>query len=177
MQLLFISFQILLQLFGLSDRPSTAISRASAPAVTLPKVFIIGQNPELESILNQEYNYSLVSVFNEDPQAAFGEWSNMLIRMDQLCTTAPELDVRGIKAYATFYWSRDGSLKYVGYALKSNSRFVKHADLEYYFTRFMATYKLPVPKGNKHKFIHSYTLTLPYPREITISRPPLSHSN
>jgi hypothetical protein len=141
-----------------------------------PKVFIIGQNPELESILNKEFDNSIVSVFEENPQYAFAEWANMLLRMDQLCET-PEYDVRGIKAFATFYWSKDGHLRYVGYALKSNSRYLKHSEMEHYFLRFMSTHRLPVPKTNKRKFLHSFTLTLPYPREISSQRPAISHSN
>lgn len=176
MHLLLIGLTFLLQLLGFQDRHAVALAPVTT-AEELPKVFMIGQNPELESVLNQEYDYSIVSAFEEDPQAAFGEWANMLMRMDHLCTTAPELDIRGVRAFATFYWSRDGKLKYVGYALKSNSRYVKHADLEFYFARFMADYKLPVPKTNKRKFLHSFTLTLPYPREITTKRPALSHSN
>ena len=143
---------------------------------SLPKVFVIGQNEALESIINSEYNYALVSVFNENPQAAFEEWANMILRMDQVCTTG-DMDIRGIKAFATFYWSKDGKLERIGYALKANSRYIRHDDLTYFFTRFMQIHKLPVPKTNKKKFSHSFTLTLPYPREITTPRPHLSHSN
>lgn len=138
---------------------------------------MIGQQQALESVLNQEYNYSIVSVFNENPQTAFAEWATMLLRMDDLCVQNSDLDIRGVKAYATFYWSRTGELKYVGYALKSYSRYIKHEDMERYFLRFMDNYRLPVPKQNKQKFQHSFTLTLPYPRELSSPRPVFSHTN
>ncbi len=144
---------------------------------SMPRVFIIGQQPALESVLNQEYNYSIVSVFNENSQTAFSEWANMLLRMDDLCEQNPELDIRGVKAYTTFYWSRTGELKYVGYALKSNSRYVKPEDMERFFLRFMANYRMPVPRQNKQKFQHSFTLALPYPRELTSPKPVFSHTN
>jgi hypothetical protein len=150
----------------------SAISRYGEeyPVENVPKVFVIGHDIALESNLNEEYNYSIVSVFNENPQAAFAEWANMLLGMDNYCTSS-DSDIRGIKAFATFYWSKDGQLKYVGYALKSNSRYFKHHELEYFFTKYMATHKLSVPKSNTHKFCHSFTLTLPYPREISTYRP------
>ena len=150
---------------------------AATPVESLPKVFVMGNNLALETELAAEYDYSIVSTFGENAQSAFSEWANMILRMDQLCTSS-DMDIRGIKAFATFYFAKDGKVKYIGYALKSNSRYLNHQDLEYFFTKFMANYKMPVPKANTHKFSHSFTLTLPYPREIITARPSaLSHSN
>jgi hypothetical protein len=170
MHLLLVSFHFLAALIGGWATPAETQDK-------MPKVFIIGNQPALEAVLNEEYNYSIVSVFNENPQTAFTEWATMLLRMDDQCVQNPELDIRGIKAFATFYWSRTGELKYVGYALKSNSRYVKQEEMERYFLRFMANFRMPVPRQNQNKFLHSFTLTLPYPRELSTSRPVFSHSN
>jgi hypothetical protein len=140
-----------------------------------PKVFIIGQNLALEEMLSQEFAHSIVSVYEENPQAAFSEWAQMLQVMDQICEV-PEYDIRGVKAFATFYWSKDGYLRYVGYALKPNSRFIKHGEMEHFFMYFMTRYKQDVPVSNQRKFLHSFTLTMPYPRELTTPKKDISQS-
>ena len=133
----------------------------SAPDSVIPRVFIKGDHEKLEDLLTQQFPKPLLYVFKDNSQNAFAAWANMLWEMEKFSDKIG-FDVRGIKAFATFYFDRKGSIRHIAYSLKSNSRYIKAEDLDKFFRQFMANYRMNV--NSKYNFQHEFTLSLPYPR-------------
>jgi hypothetical protein len=135
-----------------------------APDTTIPRVFIKGQNEKLEEILNQHFPKQLLYAYKDDSQNAFAAWARMVWEMQKFGEDKG-FDVKGLKAFATFYYDRKGNIRHIAYSLKGNSRYFKSEDLDRFFKLFMNYYKLPDIKS-KYNFQHEFTLSLPYPRII-----------
>jgi hypothetical protein len=130
----------------------------------IPKVFIKGQNEKLEELLNQYFPKQIIYAYNDNTQNAFAAWSRMLWEMQKFGETIG-FDVKGLKAFATFYYDKKGNIRHISYSLKGSSRYFKPEDLDKFFNQFMGHYKLPDIK-TKYNFQHEFTISLPYPRLI-----------
>jgi hypothetical protein len=132
------------------------------PDTIIPRVFIKGQNEKLEELLNQYFPKQLLYAYNDNTQNAFAAWAKM-IRDMQKFGEDNGIDIKGIKAFATFYYDKKGNIRHIAYSLKGTSRYFKPEDLDKFFKLFMAVYKLPDIK-TKFNFQHEFTLSLPYPK-------------
>jgi hypothetical protein len=132
------------------------------PDTVIPRVFIKGQYEKLEEILNQQFPKQLLYAYSDNTQNAFSAWAKMVWEMQKFGESTG-FDVKGLKAFATFYYDKKGNIRHIAYSLKGTSRYFKPEELDKFFKQFMAFYKLPDIK-TKFNFQHEFTLSLPYPR-------------
>lgn len=133
------------------------------PDTIIPKVFIKGEREKLENLLDQQYPQQLIRVFNNEAQPAFSAWANMLLEMEKFSESSG-FDIKGIKAFATFYFDRYGNIRHIAYSLKGPSRYFKPEELDKFFRQFMTHYRMQVSPNNRTNFQFDFTLSLPYPR-------------
>lgn len=133
------------------------------PDSLFPRVFFLGEFEKLEELLNQEYPKGILYPYKNNSHQAFAAWARMLWEIEKFGDIVG-FDIRGIKAFATFYFDRQGHIRHIAYSLKGNSRYFPPAELEDFFIKFMESYRLPIT--SKFNFQHQFTLSLPYPRLI-----------
>lgn len=139
----------------------------AAPDTVIPKVFIKGQSERLEDLLGQQFPKQILYAYNDNVQAAFAACARMVLAMEKYGNETG-YDVRGIKAFVTFYFDRKGNIRHIAYSLKGNSRYFKPEDLERFFRQFMANYRLPV--SSKYNFQHEFQLIIPMPWIVEVDK-------
>lgn len=151
-------------ILGFAGRAEAESNRLVAPPDSLlPKVFILGEFEKLEDLLAQEYPKGILYPYKNNSHQAFAAWAKMLWEIEKFGDIIG-FDIRGIKAFTTFYFDRQGHIRHIAYSLKGNSRYFRPEELEGFFIKFMESYRLPIT--SKFNFQHQFTLSLPYPRLI-----------
>lgn len=118
---------------------------------TIPRVFLIGEYENQYENLYNEYNNLLIAACNNDINTAYEKWLDMLIAMENYSESI-KFDIKGVKIWLNVFWNSDGSIKYLAYYLKPESKNMKTADMNAFFNGFIRQYKLPI-KTNL-KFTH-----------------------
>lgn len=132
-----------------------------APDSVNPKVFVLGEDDILEARLNKIFDKNILRAFDDDSEKTFQAWLDMMTEMEKYADHLG-IDLKGINAFATFYWDKKGNIRHIGYSLKAKSRYFKQSELERFFQKFMAKYKMtPI---NKLNFQHTFTISLPFPK-------------
>ncbi len=134
---------------------------ATMPALqldTMPKVFILGEQEKEFENLQIEYEYSLLSVCNNDFEASFTQWILMLKQMEEYAVSI-DYDLKGIKMWLQVFWHPDGSIHHVGYYLKPNSRNVRKEEMAAFFKGFIGHYKSSLT--STRKFSHYASANFP----------------
>ncbi len=129
----------------------------------IPKVFIKGDMEDLEDLLTTEFPKPILYPFKNNVQTAFFYCAKMLWEMENFGDEVG-YDVRGIKAFVTFYFDRKGQVRHIAYSLKGNSRYFNPDELEAFFIKFMARYRMQIT--SKYNFQHEFLLVLPYPKML-----------
>jgi len=122
------------------------------------RVFTFDENVGLSDSLTLLYDNSLFQICNNDFNEAQDAWINLLLEMEAYSDVI-NFDLKGIKLWIQLFWDEDGKIKYIGYQLKPESRFVKNEDLKAFFSSFINNYHFP--KVTKKKFNHSGNITFP----------------
>lgn len=121
----------------------------SLPAI--PEVFLIGEYEDQYLALSKEHPAIFLSVYNNDIDIAFREWSGFLMDMEDY---ADELgfDIKGVKMWLNVYFNADGSIDHLAFFPKPNSRNVPVEHLSAFFKNFVKNYRLDVkaPKAFQH---------------------------
>jgi hypothetical protein len=120
----------------------------------IPKVLIIGQDEKAFETLQLNYENQLLSVCNNDMDAAYTLWIDMLKEMETLDAALPNFDLNGINIWLYVFWEKDGSIAHLAYYLKPNSRFVREEELTAFFNSFVARYQLPLSANASSSFSH-----------------------
>ncbi|MFN4255718.1 MAG: hypothetical protein ACK4Q5_12005 [Saprospiraceae bacterium] len=144
--------------FGRAALPRAGF--VAAPDTVIPKVFIKGQSERLEELLNEQFPKQIIYVFNDNVNAAFSACARMVLDIEKYGDQTG-FDIRGIKAFVTFYFDRKGGIRHIAYSLKGNSRYFKPEELERFFRQFMNVYRMPV--NAKYNFQHEFQLIIPLP--------------
>lgn len=127
------------------------IAQNPSPAVSVPKVFLIGEYEEQYLSLSKQHPAIFMSVYSNDIDRAFRGWSDMLMDMEDYAVDL-DFDIKGVKLWFNIYFNPDGTIKHFAFYPKPNSRNVPVEHLSAFFKNFIAQYKLPVKaeKGFHH---------------------------
>lgn len=154
---LLISFQVLL-VVAQNDRSSLVIEEPQVKELSLPKVFQIGEYEEQYGLLYEVYHDILLTVCNDDMNLAFSKWMDMIAEMESYAHQI-DFDLNGVKIWLKVFWNEDGSIRYLSYYRKPNSRNIDPSELSAFLSSFMNVYKMPI--NSKVKFTHNGSAQFP----------------
>lgn len=125
-----------------------------------PKVFLISEDFRVFEKLSSEYPSSLLDVYSYDMDKSYKQWMTMLHSMETYAERI-NYDIRGVKIWIKVYWAADGSIDYIGYCLKPNSRFMRHNEFSAFLKGFMATSHQSWSVTPTTKFSHYASASFP----------------
>ena len=137
---LFLSFGFTLALFTL---------RASSPVLmpidsALPRVFVLGQfdGTPFER-MKKDYETTLVAACKNDMETAYYCWLHLLKNMESFATKS-NFDLNGMKLWLYIFWEKDGTIGYIAYYPKANSKNFKAEDMNVFLNDFRKSYTSPL---------------------------------
>lgn len=128
-------------------------------AQEMRKAFMLGQNETQYDQLRAEHARTLLTVFNNNQEAALQSWFQLLQKMEAYSEKI-NFDVNGLKLYLNVFWNTDGSIAYIGALPKPDSKNVKKEDLLAFFSSFIRQYT-PDGLSSDRKFSHYTTVAFP----------------
>ncbi|MBK8503027.1 MAG: hypothetical protein IPL46_12900 [Saprospiraceae bacterium] len=114
--------------YGQPSRDNVLIEGSQVKELTLPKVFQIGEYEEQYGLLYEIYHDILLTVCNDDMNLAFDKWMNMISEMESYANKI-DFDLNGVKIWLKVFWNEDGTIRYLSYYRKPNSRNIDPAEL------------------------------------------------
>ncbi len=116
---------------------------------TIPNVFVLGQydGPVFES-MKKDYDAALVTACKNDVETAYYCWIHMLKHIETHATKS-NFDINGVKMWLYVFWEKDGTIAYMSYFLKPNSKNVKAEDMTNFLNDFRKIYTFPVKFDRK----------------------------
>jgi hypothetical protein len=140
--------------FALSLSLLAFFANASTPPVidtmpTLPRVFQLGQydGTPFES-MKGEYEATLTSACKNDMELAYYSWVHLLKHMESFAGRTG-FDINGVKLWLYIFWAKDGTIDYVAYHPKPNSRNMKEEEMTNFLIEFLKNYTFPI-KNDKN---------------------------
>jgi len=135
------------------------LATARTNAQPARKAFFLGENEEQYDQLRTKYARTLLTVFDNNQEAALQAWFQLLQQMEAYSQKI-NFDINGLKLYLNVFWNEDGSIAYIGTLPGPTSRNVTKEDLLAFFASFIRQY---VPDGpvSERKFSHYTTVTFP----------------
>lgn len=115
----------------------------SADQQQLPRVFLIGQYSDQYARISGEYPANLLSVYQNDMELAYEKWAGMLVEMENYAEEI-DYDINGTKFWFHIYFNADGTIAYLTFYPKPNSRNIPVEELVAFFKSFCKVYKIPV---------------------------------
>ncbi len=146
-----IVFLVLQTLFGIAQQRQNEVLIDESPIkeLTLPKVFQIGEYEEQYGLLYEIYHDILLTVCHDDMNLAFDKWMYMIGEMETYAQKI-EFDLNGVKLWLKVFWDEDGSIRYLSYFLKPNSRNIDTAELSAFLSSFMNIFRMPIQSTVKY---------------------------
>jgi hypothetical protein len=150
-KLLLTVFLVLQTLFGIAQQRQNEvlIDEALIKELSLPKVFQIGEFEEQYGLLYEIYHNILLTVCHDDMNLAFDKWMYMIGEMEAYAHKI-EFDLNGVKLWLKVFWDEDGSIRYLSYFLKPNSRNIDTAELSAFLSSFMNVFRMPIQSTVKY---------------------------
>src|SRR5690606_28683055 len=86
---------------------------------------------------------------HDDMNLAFDKWMYMIGEMEAYAHKI-EFDLNGVKLWLKVFWDEDGSIRYLSYFLKPNSRNIDTAELSAFLSSFMNVFRMPIQSTVKY---------------------------
>lgn len=122
------------------------------------RIFLLGEDEKRMEKLGLTYQTLLMEVCQNNMEVAYDKWMVMLTEMEAYAERLG-LDIKGTKMYMNVYWNTDGSIDYIGYYLKPNSRNIKTEEFSAFLLNFVRNYKMDLQ--SKTKFFHNGSVSFP----------------
>lgn len=122
------------------------ISAQADNSEELPRAFQIGEYENGYGNLIKLYPESLLSTSNDSIELAYVNWMYLLYDMEQHSKLI-DVDLKGLKIWLNVFWKKNGSIDYITYYPKPNSRNVDFNKITAFFIDFINNYKVRL-KGN-----------------------------
>ncbi len=111
---------------------------------SIPRVFILGQyDGSPFERLKGDYQTSLIAACKNDMEAAYYCWMHLLKHMESHASVS-KFDMNGIKLWLYVFWEKDGTISYIAYHPKPNSKNFKAEEMTAFLNSFAASYTFPV---------------------------------
>lgn len=127
-------------------------------AAQLPEVFLIGQYEDLYPQLYEEYPGFLLNVTQNNMNAAFEKWLNMIYAMEAHSERL-NFDIKGLKIWINVFFDPSGQIDHFLYYKKPYSRNIDDKELNAFFRSFIKNYRMEV--SSDQPFSHSGSATFP----------------
>jgi hypothetical protein len=137
---LFLAFGLTLVFFTL---------RASSPIVmpsdsALPRVFVLGQYDGIPfERMKKDYEATLMTACKNDMETAYYCWLHLLKNLESFATKS-NYDINGVKLWLYAFWEKDGTIGYLSYYPKPNSKNFKAEEMNAFLNEFRKTYVSPL---------------------------------
>jgi hypothetical protein len=131
---------------------ATASNNYTQTDTVIPKVFILGEfdGAPFEA-LKAKYETSLVTLCHNDMEIAYYSWVHTLKGLEAY-SEEQSFDLKGLKFWMYAFWNKDGTIDYLAFHLKPNSRNLTDAEMAYFklfLTNFCNHYTFPI-KSDKN---------------------------
>ncbi len=146
---------------------SLGFAKAQGVSNNLPKVFLIGEHEKVYSGFTKLYPLSLLEISNDSMELAYVNWMYLLKDMEDH-SNAINFDLNGLKIWMNVFWNKNGTIDYITYYPRPNSRNMDFKKLTAFFIDFIRRYK-PRLKGNKN-FVHYGSARFPSFSEMYIPK-------
>ncbi len=130
---------------------SSGVSKAQGVSDTHPKVFLIGEHEKLYNSFIDLYPGSLLEISNDSMELAYINWMYLLKDIEDHAK-AINFDINGLKIWINVFWNKAGTIDYIVYYPRPNSRNMEFKKITAFFIDFINKYK-PRLKGDKN-FVH-----------------------
>ena len=125
------------------------VSESGPKVLTLPKVFQIGEYEDQYGLLYETYHDILLTVCHDDMSLAFGKWMDMIGEMEAYAHSI-DFDLNGVKIWLKVFWNADGTIQYISFYRKPNSRNIDPVELSAFLSSFMNRYQMPIKTNLKY---------------------------
>lgn len=130
-------------LFSLLVLPDSHMTEPNSHIASMPKVFEIGQYEWQYEQLTSQYETSLLEICDNDMRVAFQKLSSMYQEME-IHASNVGYDVAGIRSWLHVFWGADGSIEYLGFHLRPNSKNVEVETYKAFLLSFVQEYRFPL---------------------------------
>ena len=111
---------------------------------SIPRVFVLGQyDGSPFERLKKDYETSLVTACKNDMETAYYCWMHLLKHMESFGAKS-NFDLNGIKMWLYVFWEKDGTIGYISYYPKPNSKNFKAEDMTAFLNDFCKNYTIPL---------------------------------
>ena len=123
--------------------------KANTPSVldttpSIPRVFVLGQYDGAPfERMKADYETSLLTVCKNDVETAYYCWAHLMKHLETHAAKS-NFDMNGIKLWLYVFWEKDGSIAYLAYYPKPNSKNFKAEEMTTLLTDFSKKYVSPV---------------------------------
>ena len=119
------------------------IGYANETAHFLPRVFQIGEHQEEYDVLVKTYDQELLEACDNDLRVAYGKLSSMFREME-LYAENNNYDLKGVRLWLHVFWNKDGTIQYLAYHLRPNSKNIEIPAFEAFLLSFTENYQFPL---------------------------------
>jgi hypothetical protein len=131
-------------MFGLLLAHNTIIGQAKVSEIEgSEKVYFIGEDEKKYEKLVEKYKVMLFSVCNNDIDEAFDHWSTLMKDFEAFAEKN-NVDVKGVKLWMNVFWAKTGTIDYIVFYPKPNSKNMNYESLKVLMTKFANQYQLPI---------------------------------
>lgn len=124
----------------------------------LPQVFMIGEYESLYENLYDNYPGLLISESENDMEAAFNKWLNLIYSMeDKSRKNGP--DLKGLKIWIHVFFNKSGKIDHIMFHKKPHSKNIQNEELRAFLQDFIKDYTLSVDAVEN--FMHSGSASFP----------------
>jgi hypothetical protein len=128
-----------------------SLSQAQQKAILaepMASVFFIGENEAKYEKIVQSYNEMLFTVCNNNMQMAFDHWSSLLKDIEDYSLKS-NYDLKGVKMWMNVFWNNNGTIDYIVFYPKPNSKNLNYDKLKPILAQFISTYQSPFKHTSK----------------------------
>ncbi|MEM8523840.1 MAG: hypothetical protein AAGG68_04310 [Bacteroidota bacterium] len=119
------------------------ISRANVPTDFLPRIFQIGEYQVEYDVLVKNHDQELLEACDNDLKIAYGKLSSMFREME-LYAENSSYDLKGVRLWLHIFWNQDGTIQYLAYHLRPNSKNIEIPAFEAFLLSFVENYQFPL---------------------------------
>lgn len=148
--------------------PANQVFTERNTAFVLPRVFQIGTYEDEYEKLVVKYELGLLEVSNNDLKGAFEKLNSMYEEMHAHAEYVG-LDIDGVRIWLHFFWNKDGTIAYLGYHLRPNSKNIDLKQFEVFLLSFIQVYRFPLLHEKPYS-LYTSTSFPPYYKKLPASR-------
>lgn len=120
--------------FGQSKVEETEIS---------DKVYFIGEDEKKYEKLVEKYKSMLFTVCNNNMDEAYEHWRTLL-KDFEVFADKNNIDIKGVKLWMNVFWSKNGTIDYIVFYPKPNSKNMNYDNVKALMSKFAINYQSSV---------------------------------